>query len=152
MSELIPKRPWHPSPWRELETIENRLRRLLEDPLPSTEPVGWGPAVDLVETDDELQLTAELPGLDTRDVEIEVEDHVLTIRGEKKDESESEEEHGDHRVHVWERRYGEFARSFAIPTSVDVEKISAEVDRGVLTVHLPETKQARGRRIEVHAR
>lgn len=137
--------------WRDIDGFEDRLRRLFEEPLAfgEAEPFGWVPSVDVAETDGEMVLTAELPGLTEEDVDIELEGNVLTLRGEKKEEAEREEGEGERKMRIFERRYGEFCRSFTLPNTVDPEKITAEVEKGVLEVHMPKTTEARGRRIAV---
>ena len=137
------------APWREIDGLENRISRLLGEPFGETEPFGWTPAVNVVETDAEMTLTAELPGVAPEDVEIELENNVLSIHGEKKVEREEKEEG---KVRIYERAYGEFTRSFTLPATVNPEKIAAEFENGVLTVHMPKTAEARGRRIKVEAR
>jgi HSP20 family protein len=96
------------------------------------------PAVDLVEKDGAYELTAELPGLDEKDVAVTLSDEVLTIKGEKKEERE--EQAGG--FHVSERRYGAFHRSFRVPGDVAQEKIEASFKKGVLTVTLPKNPEA----------
>ena len=108
---------------------------------------GWAPHVDVIETDEELTLTAELPGLSENDVMINLENSVLSISGEKtaiRNEDETEQ-----RSHVWERRYGSFNRSFTLPRTVSTEDISALFENGVLTIHMPKVPEAKGRTIEV---
>lgn len=99
------------------------------------------PVVDIAEKDGEYQITAELPGLDEKDVEVKVANGGLTIRGQKKEEKD-ETKKG---YHLAERRYGAFERSFAIPEGVDADKISASFSKGVLTVSLPKTAEAQKR-------
>lgn len=96
------------------------------------------PRVDVAETDKDYEITAELPGLDEKDVEVTLSDGVLTIRGEKKTEAE-EKKKDYYRV---ERSYGSFQRSFALPESVDEEKISAAFEKGVLKLTLPKSAEA----------
>ena len=103
------------------------------------------PAVDVEETADELTLTAELPGLSRDDVEIELENNILTVRGQRSETKTSEER----RFHVWERRYGSFQRSFTLPRTVSADGISAEFEDGLLRVHMPKAAEAKGRRIEI---
>jgi HSP20 family protein len=141
------------APWRPFHSVE-RLRSLLDElsdgferGIPSEVP--WSPAVEVAETDAELKLTAELPGMDKTDVEIEVEKDVLTIRGEKNEEHEVADE--KRRYHVWERSYGKFSRSFTLPGSVDADKIYAEFDRGVLVIRILKKAAAKARRIEIAA-
>ena len=135
-----------------LEDMPDRLRRMLEGNLtfePLTEPLGWMPAMSIVENDDALIVTAEVPGINAKDVEISLDDGVLTLSGEKREEKE--EGKADSRYHMWERRYGSFRRSFTLPQAVDADKISARATDGILTVTLPKTKKAKaqGRKIPV---
>ncbi len=132
-------------PWRETDGFENRLRTMFEAPIFEPEVFGWTPLVDVEETDDELKLTAELPGMDADDVEIDVEGNTLILRGEKAMEAGRDERD----VRIWERHYGRFSRAFTLPGTVDIDSIRAEFDKGVLTVHMPKTVEARGRRIAV---
>ncbi|MBI3789650.1 MAG: Hsp20/alpha crystallin family protein [Gemmatimonadetes bacterium] len=129
------------------------VRRLFEEPVfPTalTNPtVGWLPAVDMTETNDELTLTAELPGMEEKDFDLSLENDLLTISGEKKEVREAKDD--ETRFHSYERFYGAFRRSFMLPRSVDPEKIRAEFTKGVLTVHLPKSAKAKGRHIEVSA-
>lgn len=129
--------------------FENEVRRLLEEAFGEAETIGWRPAVEVTETADELELTAELPGMSRDDVEIELEDDMLTIRGVKEEQKEEETEEGDVTYRVAERSYGGFSRSFTVPSTVDAEAISAEFRDGVLTVTMPKTAQSRGRKIEI---
>ena len=102
---------------------------------------GWqtiAPAIDLTETDKELIVTAELPGLDEKDIEVKVSNQTLTIRGEKKEDREEKEKD----YHLSERRYGSFQRSFRLPEGIDEDGIGARFAKGVLTVTLPKTTQA----------
>jgi HSP20 family protein len=127
--------------------MPNRVQRLMNEVLGQlpTEPIGWFPAVDIVETDMELLLTADLPGMKEEDVDIELNEGVLVIKGEKKEEKEEKEI----RYRVVERTWGTFERSFTLPRSVDVEKITAEFADGVLKVHLPKTHVALGRKVTI---
>ena len=96
------------------------------------------PAVDVTEGDKEFKVTAELPGLEEKDIDVKVSNHTLTIKGEKS--YEKGEKDKDH--HVSERAYGSFQRSFALPSGVDRDKIAANLEKGVLTVTLPKTAEA----------
>lgn len=140
--------------------LGNRIRRFFQEPfgrmltepfsadwLP--QPVGWSPAVEVAETPEEFMLTAELPGMNVKDIKLNFEDGLLTIQGEKRDERE--ERGKDRRYYLWERTYGAFQRSFTFPTPVNQDKIGAEFRDGVLTIHLPKAPEmkARGRRIEI---
>ena len=106
---------------------------------------GLFPALNVREDDDCLYAEAEIPGVDPKEIEIEVVGNVLTLRGEKKHERE-EEGKGFHCV---ERRYGEFNRSIELPTTVDSEKVSAEYKNGVLTVTLPKHPESKPKRIAI---
>jgi HSP20 family protein len=111
---------------------------------------GWqGPTIDMSETDKEMVVTAELPGLDQKDFEVTLAGDVLTIKGEKK--AEHEQKGGDH-YHM-ERRFGAFSRSLRLPFEVKDEKVDAKYDKGVLTIRVrkPVEAQKAARRIEVKA-
>jgi HSP20 family protein len=109
-------------------------------------PSTWMPPVDIFQSDDhELVLKAELPDMAREDIEITVENFVLTIRGEKKIATEVKED----QYHHSERRYGTFSRSFSLPQTVDANRVSAEYKNGVLTVRLPLREEAKPRSIKV---
>lgn len=107
------------------------------------------PAVDIAERDGDYEITAELPGLDQKDIDIKLANGVLTIKGEK--QADREERKKDY--YVSERRYGQFVRSFQLPDGVDLDKVEARFAKGVLTVTLPKTAEARSseKKIEVKA-
>jgi HSP20 family protein len=105
----------------------------------------WMPACDISEDKDGVRIVAEIPGVRPEDVRISLENNLLTIRGEKKQEAE---ERGD-RVLRYERTYGVFERTFALPSTVDPERIEARYDNGVLTIFIPKAERARPREIEV---
>ncbi len=133
----------------------NRMERLFEEPLAMFRPTpieetnwplkAWTPACDIFETDKELVIKFELPEVKKEDVEVKIEQNMLTLRGERKFEEKTDRENY-HRV---ERRYGEFMRSFNVPLYVDAAKINAEFKDGVLTVTLPKNKEARPKQINV---
>lgn len=138
------------SPWLELEDMTDRLNRLFREP-GSGEATGravWSPSVNVEESKDELLLTAELPGMGIEDVEIELENNVLSLRGQKK---EVREEKSDRRYHVWERSYGTFERQFTLPRTVKTDSISANFRDGILYVQMPKAPEAKTRKIEIHA-
>lgn len=107
----------------------------------------WSPAVDIHETNDELIMLVELPGLDIKDVSVSVEKNVLTISGEKKKALEEGDE--DSQYHVVERYYGRFERSFRLPETVSAAKVDARLKDGVLAISLPKVEAAKPRKIEV---
>jgi HSP20 family protein len=104
------------------------------------------PETDVVETEREIRVITEMPGLRRENIDIDIENNVLTIRGEKREER-TEGEQG--RWHLAERRYGTFTRSFVLPRDVDAENIQASFQDGVLTVTVPKSEKARRRRIEI---
>ncbi len=104
------------------------------------------PETDVLETEREIRVITEMPGLRRENIEIDVENNVLTIRGEKR-EQRTEGEQG--RWHLAERRYGTFTRSFVLPRDVDADSIQAGFQDGVLTVTVPKSEKARRRRIEI---
>lgn len=105
----------------------------------------WVPPTDIFEDTDGLKILVELPGLRAEDVKLTVENLTLTIRGEKKQVAEEQTT----KVHRYERSYGAFERSFALPSTVDVERVVAKFEHGVLTVTLPKAEKAKPRSIEV---
>lgn len=137
------------------EDVENRMsryfERMLNEPFGSGSPemIDWIPATDIVETAGELTLTAELPGMDQKDIDVSIEDGVLMIRGEKSEERKEGEE--GKKVYLYERTYGSFQRSFTLPSTVDGSMITAEFEKGVLEVHMPKTAEAKpkGRKVEI---
>lgn len=102
---------------------------------------------DVVELGDELRVTAELPGVSQEDLDVTLENNVLTISGEKKEGAEAAGENG--RFHLMERRWGRFSRSFALPRQADAEAVHAAFENGILTVRVPKTEDARRRRIPI---
>jgi HSP20 family protein len=109
----------------------------------------WMPPVDIFQTGEhELVLKAELPDMKREDIDITVENFVLTIKGEKKFSAGNEDVKEDQYHHV-ERRYGTFSRSFSLPQTVDAAKVAAEYKNGVLTVRLPLREEAKPRQIKV---
>jgi HSP20 family protein len=138
-------------PVRELNTLQSEMNRLFNNlfdaPLPNG-PTGtrrWLPPMDLVETDDDFVLSADLPGLSEGDVNIELEDNVLTISGERKSKHE-ENKQGYYRV---ERASGSFSRSLTLPEGVDPEAIKASFDNGVLEVRIPKPEERKPRKVAI---
>jgi HSP20 family protein len=105
----------------------------------------WAPALDMLDRKDEVVLKADLPGLEQKDVEVTVEEGVLTVRGERKEEKEVKEEE----YYRCERWVGAFARSLALPPGLDAENVKATFKKGVLEIHLPKTKEAKGKKIDI---
>jgi len=139
-------------PFKDLLAIQERMNRLFETALmeprygEDPEAVGsWTPAADVFETETDLVICCELPGLSQQDIDIRVAEGVLAIKGERR------MEHGDEteRFHRVERSYGHFLRSFSLPVGVQQERISASYREGVLTITLPKNPESRPRRIAV---
>jgi HSP20 family protein len=105
----------------------------------------WTPPVDIQETEKEYVVKADLPDVKKEDVKVEIDDDVLTVEGERKQEKEEK----DKRFHRTERTYGKFVRRFAMPTHVDGTGVKAEFKDGVLNVHLPKTEAVKSRAIEI---
>jgi HSP20 family protein len=142
-------------PFRDLVTVQERMNRIFDDAFrgvarPGTEEDwalggSWAPAVDIFENDGNLVLKAELPGIEPKDVDVRVENNVLTLRGERKFEAEVKRE----QYHRVERAYGTFSRSFTLPNVVDTDKIKAEFKDGVLRVTLPQREEAKPKQISI---
>jgi len=132
-------------PFRELDSMERRMRRLFET---------WGfaptlvPAADIYETPDELVVELEVPGFDEKDLDVEVIDHVLTVKGTRKETKEQDEK--TFRVH--ERLDREFLRRFELPPEADTTKMKAVFAKGVLELHTPKTVEAKAHRIPIAAK
>ena len=141
---------------RPLGTMANlrRLNSALDEafnswPLPNEEngamTSAWLPPCDVFEDKEAVKIVAEVPGVKPEDVKLSIENNLLTIRGEKKQHAEEQSE----RVHRYERSYGSFERTFALPTTVDPDRIAATYSHGILTVTLPKADRARPREIPV---
>jgi HSP20 family protein len=133
---------WEPA--RELRDM-NRLFNTLFEPSAGAVMRRWSPAMDVVETEDNYVLRADLPGVSEGDVKIELDDNVLTISGERKS-AHKEAKEGYYRV---ERAYGSFSRTLKLPEGVDADSITASFDRGVLEVNVPKPEQRKPRRVEI---
>ena len=134
---------------RDITRMRNRIQRFLEEPfgfdlpLPSIDERPWGrtmwsPAVEATETPTAYVVTAELPGIAPSDVDVEIANGMLTVKGAKAEEKR--EEDTERTWHLWERSYGSFERSFRFPAEVDEAKVSAELANGVLTVKVPKSE------------
>jgi HSP20 family protein len=137
----------------ETDLIRGRFDRLFNEMLqdvwgaPSPGGVGrpWAPAVDVKESEEALIFQVELPGLTKDDVEITIENNVLTLAGERKFEQEAKGEN----YHRLERAYGTFSRSFTLPTGVQTDKVDASFEHGVLILHLPKQEESKPRKISI---
>ncbi len=150
-----PERDEHP-----FLTLQRQMNRLFDEPLLG----GWGdglrwpqagclmrhmpfetPRVDIAETDSAIEVTADLPGLDEKDVQVTLDEHLLQIHGEKKTEHEEKKKN----FHLMERSYGTFERAIPLPTGIDPKKVKATFKKGVLQVTLPKLPEAQARRKEI---
>ena len=141
------------SPWREMPTLQNRFNRLFDDPffrvgqMDDDAGMGlWNPAVDLYEKDDHFMIKAELPGVDKKDIKIDLQDRLLTLSGERTYDNEVKEENYYRR----ERSYGKFQRAFTLPADVDSDKIKAEFKDGVLQIEVPKPEEKKAKQVTVH--
>ena len=135
----------HFDPLANLRLFEDAFTRFLTEPA-ANRP--WSPAVDIFETENELVLKADLPDVSLKDIDVRVENQTLTIAGERKFEKK-EDNKGFHRI---ERSYGQFVRSFALPSTFDTGNIAAEFHNGVLTVTLPKKEAAKPRQVKVEVK
>ena len=135
------------NPWQELDQLTRGLSHLFDDMPASANGGTWVPAVNVEERTDELVLTAEVPGMSSKDIAIELENNILTIRGEKSEERQEGDE--EKRYHVWERRHGSFQRSFTLPRTVRGDQISADYQDGILTIRMPKAPEAKSRKIQI---
>ena len=134
-------------PFRDMTQVQSQLNRLV-DQVWNGRQESWLPAVDVFDTKEAVVLKAELAGMDPDDIQIEVEDNVLTIKGERKFEETVDRE----RYYRVERRFGSFQRDLALPQGVRPEDISAAYEDGVLTVTVPKVEEEKPKRIEVKAK
>ena len=144
-------------PFRDLMSLQERMNRLFDESFRSRAGStgqeddwalggSWAPSVDIYEHQGSIVLKAEIPGVDPKEVDIRVENNVLTLRGERKLDQEITRDN-THRV---ERAYGAFSRSFTLPSVVDTEKIQAEYKDGVLKVVLPRREEAKPKQIQIN--
>jgi HSP20 family protein len=128
--------------------MQDRMNQMLDSIFGEggeSEVVAWGPVVDIEEDENRFQITAELPGIKLDEVKISIENNVLALKGEKKREV-TENKGNYHRV---ERSYGRFQRSFTLPSTVNADKVKAEMDNGILVITLPKAEEAKAREIPI---
>src|SRR5579884_430612 len=139
-------------PFREFSTLQDRMNRLFRESFndagrdESLTTSSFAPAVDVYEDEHKVTLSIEVPGIDEKDIDVRVENNVLTVHGERKFEKEQKEENF-RRV---ERQYGSFTRSFTLPNTVDTESIQANYDKGVLKIQLAKKAEAKPKQIKVN--
>jgi HSP20 family protein len=137
---------------RDLLTMHDQLNRLFDESYGRSQSAEleygtWSPAVDLREEEGQYVIEADMPGMKREDIEIHVENNVLSIRGERKFEAESQKE----TYHRIERAYGRFTRSFTLPSRVEAEKISATYRDGILQLVVPKAEESKPKRISIKA-
>jgi len=148
---------WHP--WDELREMERHMDEMTRHPLMMgarplvwwrvpTEELGWTPSVEVYEKGDNFVVRAELPGMKKEELDISVLGDTLTIKGERKTESEVKEED----YYRCELCYGKFSRSIALPTAVEAGKVEASYENGILEITLPKAKEAKPKKIEVNVK
>ena len=143
-------------PFQELNSLQKQMNRMFDSffgrttsLMPFEENLNdleFGPPVDIYEDDQKLTFKVEVPGIDEKDIKVEVENNVLTLHGERKLEKDIKEEN----FRRMERHYGAFSRSFTLPSAIDPEKIEANYSHGVLAVQMPKRAEARAKQIKVN--
>jgi HSP20 family protein len=139
-------------PFREFSTLQDRMNRLFRESYgpegreESLSNTSFAPPVDVYEDEHSVHLKIEVPGIDEKDVDVRIENNVLTVTGERKFEKEEKQENF-RRV---ERQYGSFTRTFTLPNTVDAEKVSANYDKGILKIALPKKAEAKPKQIKVN--
>jgi len=141
------------TPYRDMTSFHNRINRLFNEPI---FPAGWldnelrssnwNPVVDIYEKDDTIVIKAELPGMEKKDISVDLKDDVLTLKGERSHEKEVKEEN----YHRKERFFGKFHRSFRLPEDMDADKIKADFKDGVLKIDIPKPEERKPKKITVH--
>jgi len=137
-------------PFRNANSLQEQFSRLFDTSFPGrsseSDLTTWAPAVDIQETENELVLKADLPGIEEKDIDVRIENNTLTIRGERKFEKQVNE---DNYLRV-ERSYGSFSRSFSLPNTINTEAIHAEYKNGVLTVQMPKRAESKPKQVKVN--
>jgi HSP20 family protein len=141
------------NPWREMSAQQHRLNHIFNEPFFSgagkTEDLSmgtWYPAVDMFDDDDKIVIKAELPGLDKKDISVDIKNRVLTLSGERNYDNEVKEENYYRR----ERATGRFKRSFHLPADINADQIKADFKDGVLKVEIPKPEEQKPKQITVH--
>jgi HSP20 family protein len=142
---------WNPR--REMETFQDRFGNFFREPFFKTSLLNdeagmgrWEPVVDIYDDKDNFVIKAELPGVDKKDIDIDLKDHVLTLKGERSYENEVKEDNYYHK----ERVFGKFQRAFRLPANLDSEKINADFKDGVLKIEIPKPEEEKPQKIVVH--
>lgn len=141
------------NPLDDIISLQRRMNKIFEDSFLAKKSSGdedlssglWSPSVDIYETESDIVLKAELPEIDQKDIHINIENNILTLKGERKLEKETKEEN----YHRIERSYGSFSRSFNLPNAVEVERIKAQYKDGVLKINMPKKAENKTKKIDV---
>ncbi len=135
---------------RNLSNLQEQVNQLFDSATPAQADnsalTSWAPAVDIHETENEVVLKADIPGVNEKDIDVRVENNTLTVRGERSFNSEVKE---DNYLRI-ERTYGSFSRSFGLPTTVNTEAIKAEYKNGVLTVEMPKRAESKPKQVKIN--
>jgi HSP20 family protein len=136
-------------PFREVQALQNRVNSLFRDMNGDNDPLtaaSFAPPVDIYEDEKKVVIKLEVPGIEEKDLDVRVENHTLTVKGERKFEKEEKEEN----FHRIERRYGSFFRAFTLPSTVDTESVKADYQAGVLKLELTKKPEAQPKQIKVN--
>ena len=139
------------NPLRDMQTLQEQMNRLMESPWrrvfegEDLKEGLWNPPVDIYEDAESLMVKAEVPDIDQKDIEVKIENNTLTIKGERKHETDVKKDN----YHRIERYFGSFSRSFQLPPTVDQEKVTAVCDKGVLTITLGKKEEIKPKQINV---
>src|SRR3954462_15493908 len=141
-------------PFREFSTLQDRMNRLFRDSYGDGREEAlttsqFAPPVDVYEDEHNVTLKIEVPGIDERDIDVQIENNTLTVHGERKFEKEEKEEKEENYRRV-ERQYGSFTRTFTLPNTVDAEQVQAHYDKGVLKIQLAKKAEAKPKQIKVN--
>ena len=141
------------SPWREMVTLQDRMNRFFDDSYTKAgmldsevEMSSWHPMVDIYDQDETIVIKAELPGLEKKDISIDLKDRILTLKGERSFDKEV----NDDKYYRRERAFGKFQRSFTLPAGLDSEKIKADYRDGLLKVEIPKPEKEKPKQITIH--
>ena len=138
------------TPFTEMDRLSQAMNRLFADadaPYRTAPAVAWTPAIDVTEDADKIVLFADLPGLQEKDIDVQIEKDVLTLKGERKIDR-AEQRDAEH-YRRFERQSGSFVRTFTLPPTVDTERVAAQLKDGVLTLTLPKKPEAQPKKISV---
>jgi HSP20 family protein len=140
------------TPWREMTTVQGRINRFFDEsfnrawPENHMEMANWNPVVDIYDQDDRIVMLAELPGVDKKNISVDLKDNVLTLKGERSYDNTVKED----RYYRQERLFGKFQRAFNLPAGLDPDKVKADYQDGVLKIEIPKPEKEQPKQITVH--